>query len=295
MLQARELKRKRGQAGNGKAHCVQTVNKGTTPKRSALGVNTLTLGQRIELIAEYEAAEGARGVKAALAKKYGVTNSRVTQIIKEKSRFQAALEAASPLYEIPKRKRLSTGKNHELEIKLIEWVRVQQRMFEGAKIPLTLAIIGAKAEALARSMGMVDFEAKRGWLRKFKDRFGLANVHSNDEAVNADEEEAPEGVIGAQLRRIEVAEATDVALVNSDRVGDVHGHHMQPYTDSLPEPSILQEMWDHLHAVEQFSVQYGSVHKNIAEIGLALVRVQHLLDDVKAETASRSGHQMATL
>lgn len=101
-----------------------------------------------------------------ICRKYGIPASTLSTFVKNRDAIKAALEetAAEPL-----RKRMRFGKYQELDAAVFQWLQVVQEVGD----PVSGPIIKAKAEEIARGMGLYEFRPHGGWLNRFKQRKGI--------------------------------------------------------------------------------------------------------------------------
>ena len=125
---------------------------------------TLTLSQKSQLI-EDSMKPGFSQDKAA--KEYGISQSAVCKILKNKFNIYCSSAATSNF-----KKNLTRGKNDALEEKLYEWYL--QRKTAG--LPVSGPLLRSKAEELANSFtcsAPPGFKFSNGWLEGFKKRYDI--------------------------------------------------------------------------------------------------------------------------
>lgn len=140
---------------------------------------TLSLSQKTVIIQKLE-----RGVMAKrIAEEYGVSESAISYIKKQKSQI---LEAAASTSHDCKKKSLHKPDNEEMEDKLYKWFELQRSKC----CPISMDIIKAKAKAIFTEMypdkDDAAFVASNGWFGRFKRRHGLRFLSIAGEKLSAD-------------------------------------------------------------------------------------------------------------
>ncbi|XP_065082426.1 tigger transposable element-derived protein 2-like [Ochlerotatus camptorhynchus] len=136
---------------------------------------TLTLAQKVRIIEEFEAGNGSHEM---LGKRFGVRASSVGRFLKNKESIRMKLEKFRE-HGVENRKTMKEQNFPLMEEALYLWV-LQQRE---ANIIVTLDVIKAKAEQLFQcfqDLGVyldLAFLISDGWVRRFKQRFGLRSAH----------------------------------------------------------------------------------------------------------------------
>lgn len=147
---------------------------------------TLTLAQKVRIIEEFEAGNGSHEI---LGKRFGVGASSVGRFLKNKESIRMKLEKFRE-HGVENRKTMKEQNFPLLEEALYLWV-LQQRE---ANIIVTLDVIKAKAEQLFQcfqDLGVyldLTFLISDGWVRRFKQRFGLRVLVVAGEKASADKE-----------------------------------------------------------------------------------------------------------
>ena len=119
--------------------------------------------------------------KTATASKYRILNSTLSMIVKNQNKIEAAY--AVNQFE-PSRKRMRTGKNDDVEVALLRWIREARSQ----NIILTGAILQEKAKFFGEALGASEFICSNGWLCRFKERHGIVckKICEKEEAFDSD-------------------------------------------------------------------------------------------------------------
>lgn len=147
---------------------------------------TLSLVEKVQIIDEFE-SDG--GTHEALGRKYGVGSSTVTRFIQQKEELREKLARFSE-HGVLNRKTMKSQRFPLLEEVLFIWL-LQQRE---ANIIVPSEVLRAKAELLfgeLQKRGIyVDhgFVFSDGWMRRFRNRFGLQVKRVAGEKASADKE-----------------------------------------------------------------------------------------------------------
>lgn len=104
--------------------------------------------------------------KSKIAAKYGIANSTLSTIIKNRNKIEAAYSVNQ--FE-PTRKRMRTAKNEDVEVALLRWIKEARSQ----NIILTGAVLQEKAKFFGEALGVSDFVCSNGWLSRFKERHGI--------------------------------------------------------------------------------------------------------------------------
>nr|XP_042911674.1 uncharacterized protein LOC122272279 [Parasteatoda tepidariorum] len=119
--------------------------------------------------------------KTEIATKYGIPNSTLSTIIKNREKIEVAY--AINQFE-PARKRMRTGGNEEIEVALLRWVREARSQ----NLPLTGHVLQEKAKVFADALGVTNFASSNGWLTRFKKRHGIVCHKICGEEATVDKE-----------------------------------------------------------------------------------------------------------
>lgn len=142
----------------------------STNKRVRLNVST-----KYELI-----QDKGKGVKISeLATKYGIVESTIRKIIKEKDKIRRAFESNIG----GERKSLKGAANPELERTLIAFVTDMNA--RGGQVSQDL--IQVKARDIATKSNITDFQASRGFFQNFKKRNSVAMKQLHGDSTSVDE------------------------------------------------------------------------------------------------------------
>lgn len=112
-----------GAGGSASATAAAAKKRKVSKPAPGAGKNKLTMRDRLALVKEVQ--EG--GVRATVAKKYGVSKACVTQLMKPDQ--IAKLEAARDMELNPEALRLSKPEQAELEKRLLQWVKIARDRF----------------------------------------------------------------------------------------------------------------------------------------------------------------------
>lgn len=118
--------------------------------------------------------------KTEIATKYGVANSTISMILKNREKIEAAYASGS--FE-PVRKRIRTGRNEDVEVSLLRWIREARIQ----NLPLSGAVLQEKAKFFADALGLGDFSCSNGWLQRFKERHGICCKRICGEEASVDQ------------------------------------------------------------------------------------------------------------
>lgn len=143
---------------------------------------TLSLKQKCEILDKLECGESV----TKIAKDYGVGKSTVCDINKKKSEIRAVV---SKSYSgVSKRKTLKLGGHPEVEESLYMWF-LQQR---SRGCPISGDILAEKAKFFFNNFFKKDdtevFNASKGWLDKFKRRYGIRFLSMTGESNSCNED-----------------------------------------------------------------------------------------------------------
>lgn len=119
--------------------------------------------------------------KTKIAAKYGIASSTLSTILKNRDKIEAAY--AVNQFE-PARKRMRAGKNEDVEVALLRWIREARSQ----NIILTGTILQEKAKFFGEALGVGDFMCSNGWLSRFKERHGIVckRICGEEAAVDPD-------------------------------------------------------------------------------------------------------------
>lgn len=129
----------------------------TSKKQSALSIKA-----KIKIL---EAVDRGDKTKTEVCKEFGIPNSTLSTILKNREKIKLAYEGC--LFE-PERKRLRLAKHDNLDSALLLWFKQARSQ----NIPISGPILGEKAELLANDMG-IEFKSNPGWIERFKSRNGI--------------------------------------------------------------------------------------------------------------------------
>lgn len=140
---------------------------------------TLSMSEKADILAKLD-----RGITAKrIAQDYGVSESAITYIKKQKSKI---LEAVASTSRDAKKKSLHKAANEQMEQKLYEWFELQR----SKNCPISADIIKVKAKAIFTEMYPEKdenaFVASNGWYDNFKRRYGIRILTIGGEKLSAD-------------------------------------------------------------------------------------------------------------
>ncbi|KAH8040077.1 hypothetical protein HPB51_009333 [Rhipicephalus microplus] len=105
--------------------------------------------------------------KASVAAKYGVSDTTVSTIYKNKDKLQQQLQQDSSSLS---RKTICTSKYEDVDAALFRWFREVRAQ----SIPVSGPMLQQKAKCLGALLGHNDFNPLNGWIQHFKDRHGIS-------------------------------------------------------------------------------------------------------------------------
>ncbi|KAH8008974.1 hypothetical protein HPB51_008545 [Rhipicephalus microplus] len=105
--------------------------------------------------------------KASVAAKYGVSDTTVSTIYKNKDKLRQQLQQDS--FSLS-RKRIRTSKYEDVDAALFRWFREVRAQ----SIPVSGPMLQQKAKSLEALSGHDDFNPLNGWIQRFKDRHGIS-------------------------------------------------------------------------------------------------------------------------
>ena len=143
---------------------------------------TLTIKQKIDILDELK-KPGFRPSDAAT--KYNIPRSSVSTIIKSEMSLREQYTSCH-IDPKSKRKRFSSGKDHEIEEKLFAWFQEKRRQ----GVLMSGPVLIAKAKSLSDDGGTFG----EGWLRGFKDRYNIVFKKAHGEKAAADNVAAEEWI-----------------------------------------------------------------------------------------------------
>ena len=138
----------------------------------------LSLEQKLDVIN----ALTQKKTQAEVAKEFGISQSQVSRILKNKEDIQEKFMKNGSV----SRKRQRVGKSADVEAALLQWF--QQMRAKGA--PVNGPLLKEKAECFALSLGLQGFEATNGWLHRWKERHSLVYKKLHGESADADHQAA---------------------------------------------------------------------------------------------------------
>ncbi|NXK98194.1 TIGD4 protein, partial [Formicarius rufipectus] len=141
---------------------------------------SISIEEKVDIISAVESGEK----KADIAAKYGIKKNSLSSIMKNKEKV---LEAFATLRFDPKRKRLRTACDAELEQALARWCGTAR----GLRLPLSGPLLRRKAQDLAQQLGHSEFRCSNGWLDRFKSRYGIVFRAQPVEAAATTAADAP--------------------------------------------------------------------------------------------------------
>nr|XP_033813974.1 tigger transposable element-derived protein 1-like [Geotrypetes seraphini] len=160
----------------------------SAPKREK---KVKTLQEKVELLDMLQRVKSS----SAVARHYSINESTVTYIKKNEKQIREAVAAAAPAGA----KRLHVVRDANLSrTEAGIFLRVQD--CHKKRIPIDSVMIRGKAKSLYENLKSreggtsqsTDFLASKGWVDKFRHRYGLRNVRVTGEAASANQEAARE-------------------------------------------------------------------------------------------------------
>lgn len=108
----------------------------------------LSLKTKVNILKSIEKVAGEHGAKGRIAKDFGIANSTLSTIIKDKQKILSTFEQSD--FE-PDQKRLWVAAYKDLEDALLLWFKGVR----GKNVPVLGPILQVKAEELAKELGYV--------------------------------------------------------------------------------------------------------------------------------------------
>ena len=109
---------------------------------AALKKKSFSLKDKVQILKAVNSSLDQHGLKGRIAKEFGIANSTLSSIIKDKQKIIAAFDQAA--FE-PERKRTRTAAYKDIEDALLMWFK----SVRGRNVPVSGAILQAKATKLA--------------------------------------------------------------------------------------------------------------------------------------------------
>lgn len=134
----------------------------TMSEKSVRKQTAISLERKIELL---NAVDEKRRTKTEICKEFGIANSTLSTIIKNRVNITSMFERS--VFE-PERKRMRTAKHEDLEKAVLIWFK--QARSQNA--PISGPLLLEKADELAKQMN-IKFSANPGWFERFKKRNGI--------------------------------------------------------------------------------------------------------------------------
>lgn len=140
--------------------------------------NALTISKKLELLEEIDKNELS---KSKLAIQFGIPNSTLSTILKNRYKIEKYVEVRGSLQRV----RLRPAKHEDLESQLYEYF-VQIR---AANLPVTGPLLKEKADELSLVLNIVGFKCSNGWLWRFQRQFNIVCLAVCGEATKVNKEE----------------------------------------------------------------------------------------------------------
>lgn len=142
---------------------------------SGLKRKTLSLEEKLAVIEGYET--GRR--KTDICKEFQLVSSTLYTILKNKEKIVKAYEDGCRGL-----KRIRRCERVDVDAALIKWFR----QCRNANVPVNITLLMQKAEEFGASLGDKEFKCSRGWIDRFKQRYGIKFEKMN-ESVDSKEKE----------------------------------------------------------------------------------------------------------
>ena len=144
----------------------------------------LTLEKKVQLVERMEKGES----RAKLMAGFGVSSSTLYDLKKQKEKLKAFMASTdAPSSNLAKRKSLKGARLSELDRALYIWFSARR----AENKPVSGPIIIEKAQKLYEDLGIEEeCSFSTGWLRNFKCRHGIREIHQHGEKNSADHEAA---------------------------------------------------------------------------------------------------------
>lgn len=145
--------------------------------------------------------------KADVCRKFGLVNSTVGGIIKNKEKIMKSYEDGAG------RKRIRTCAKTNIDDALIKWFK----QCRSANLPINGPLLMQKAEEFGRLLGEENFKCSNGWLDRFKQRHSITfgKVSGEAKSVNLVETEKWVAEVWPKLRE----GYSDHEIYNADETG----------------------------------------------------------------------------
>ncbi|XP_042902295.1 tigger transposable element-derived protein 4-like [Parasteatoda tepidariorum] len=209
--------------------------------------------------------------KTEIATKYGIPNSTLSTIIKNREKIEVAY--AINQFE-PARKRMRTGGNEEIEVALLRWVREARSQ----NLPLTGHVLQEKAKVFADALGVTNFASSNGWLTRFKKRHGIVCHKICGEEATVDKETV-ESFLSEKWpalrknyapRDIFNADETGLffkALPSHEEGPEVQQHHPHSYKVKLSDESVKHVHVNKIRKYHPRSLAVGVIFEEDSDLG----------------------------
>ncbi|EKX51303.1 hypothetical protein GUITHDRAFT_134781 [Guillardia theta CCMP2712] len=141
------------------------MKKTCAPYTANRQTSKLTLGEKLEIIRQYENSDNKHKTHTQFAKSYGKSRSAISKLLKPENIMKLKVMAATGVQPTVKRSVLQVP---DFERAVREFVlKIEGQTLRRSKVQ-------AFASDLARRMGMLNFSAGRGWYNGFMRRYGLS-------------------------------------------------------------------------------------------------------------------------
>ena len=98
-----------------------------------------------------------------MAQKYGISDNTISGWLKDKDNIMTKFESSE---FGPKSKKMRKAKYEDLEDAVDSWFKKAR----AGACPISGPILSARAEQLAKKLGMTEWKCSPGWLERFKKR-----------------------------------------------------------------------------------------------------------------------------
>ena len=125
---------------------------------------SLALKEKLQIV---DNLERKKKTQASICRELGLPKSTVTTIWSDRDRIKAAAESGSSSWN---RKKLHPAKYEDIDEAVYRWFCQAREK----NIPISAAILKAKAVKYALSFGVNDFACSNGWIDRYKQRHDLS-------------------------------------------------------------------------------------------------------------------------
>ncbi|XP_055967211.1 tigger transposable element-derived protein 2 [Sorex fumeus] len=171
----------------------------------------LTIKDKLDILARLEEGVSFKRLSAL----YGIGESTVRDIKKNKERIVSYASSSHPTSGVSRRKSMKSSTYEELDRVMIEWFNQQKT--DG--VPVSGTVCARQARFFFDALGMEgDFNASSGWLTRFKQRHGIPKAAGKGAKLKGDEGAARE-FCGAFQEFVEREDLQPEQIYGADQAG----------------------------------------------------------------------------